>query len=225
MRERPIIFSTEMVRACLAGRKTQTRRPIKYQKPYWRFSDFRTDVASISKLTGKNTNDNVWAGFYFGPENESPGYFKCPFGRPGNRLWVRETFYIDKTPTDNDGEWAGYETELYYKADDEINPDVDVNLIKWTPSIFMPYWASRITLEIINVRVERLQEITEEDALSEGFEIGHGLDESSPFFAKGAFKKYWDSLYTKKPEYQWDANPWVWVIDFTNNPTIPRTLI
>ena len=158
--DRPILFNTQMVRAILDGKKTQTRR-----------------VAN---------RDNT---------------LYCPYGRPKDTLWVRETWAND-IPFCPNG--------ITYRADHQ-NPKGDgpANPIKWRPSIFMPRRASRIALEIIGVRLERLQEIPEPDV----------MQEAPPEFwthpdgPVGAFIKLWDSINAKRG-FGWDANPLVWVINF-----------
>ena len=183
MRERPILFNSEMVKAILEGRKTQTRRVIKPQP-----EDF--------------DGDNIlWKGRWK-PLNV------CPYGQVGDRLWVKETW----TPDIFTGK------PLWYKANGI--PDSLKN-IRWKPSIFMPRWASRITLEITGLRVERLQEITEEDTIKEGIVMNNRPFEgwywmpniystTNPIVA---FEKLWDSLNAKR-EYSWEQNPWCWVLEF-----------
>jgi len=132
---------------------------------------------------------------------------------------VRETWALIDLITGY--QWPGLIPEFnngyqpVYKA---TMSDFEDSLINsWYPSIHMPRWASRITLEILNVRIERLQEMSEYDAIKEGFAPqGHSL-------ALAYFIELWDSLYTKKPEYQWQANPWVWVIEFAPNLTEKKT--
>jgi hypothetical protein len=126
----------------------------------------------------------------------------CPYGWIGDRLWVRETW--------QQGQRNGSDLVLFYKASHEKEVDED---IKWKPSIFMPRWASRITLEITGVRVERLQEIKEKDAKAEGSPTLKGCQHT----LKGyryllSFERLWDSINGKK--YPWSSNPWVWVIKF-----------
>jgi hypothetical protein len=121
----------------------------------------------------------------------------CPYGRPGDRLWVRETW----------SQLYPYESRrVAYRADREtvVAPGV---LPWWRPSIHMPRWASRLTLEITKVRVERLKEITVKDIAAEGIQEGVGV------FAYEDFRKLWDSLNAKRG-FGWDANPWVWVVEF-----------
>lgn len=188
-KERPILFSAQMVRAILDGRKTQTRRVINPQ-PIW--------VADPS-VPFKTT------------DADPKGIINCPYGKTGDRLWVRETFcYHD-------------DLAMYlYKAD-------DVTCCKWKPSIHMPRWASRITLEIVSVRVERLQDISEKDAIAEGiskvpfrpcegwpicdgYMVGKD-DGVTGLAAKAstAYKKLWESI---NGPGSWDLNPWVWVVEF-----------
>ena len=113
---------------------------------------------------------------------------KCPHGQVGDRLWVKETWWQD---SDND---------IYYKADWQTNPRNG----KWKPSRFMPRWASRITLEITEVRVERVQEISAADCFKEGVEMYKPIQQ---------FQSLWDSLNAKRG-FGWEVNPWVWVIRF-----------
>jgi hypothetical protein len=170
--EKPILFSAPMVRAILEGRKTMTRRVVKPQP--------------------ESDQDDGHAGLIQ----------DCPYGQPGDRLWVRETFSTDGC--------ACYEPcfcpSVWYKADD-LSEDKELQP-KWCPSIFMPRWASRIILEVTGVRVERLQEITNAGALAEGIEPS-----GVPRTYVGDFAALWDSLNAKRG-YGWDTNPWVWVIGF-----------
>jgi hypothetical protein len=171
MKEQPILFKAETVRAILEGRKTQTRRIIKSQ-------------STTSEIYQRP--DELWIYTINGVGVGLP--FKCPYGQIGDRLWVRET-------------WApSYHGEdCIYRAD----PDDEIFKFtgKWKPSIFMPRWASRINLEITNVRAERLQDITEEAAQAEGCE------------SRDSFKSIWDSINGGR-SFGWDSNPWVWVIEF-----------
>ncbi len=186
MKERPILFSAPMVRALLAGTKTQTRRIIKPQH----LAFFNQDAAAML---------SDW--------NERP----LPYGQPGDRLWVRETWH--------DASSSLHSCALY-RAD-----GIDLHWGKWAPSIHMPRWASRITLEITSVRVERLQEISIEDAKAEG---AWGPDDSivqkvADYFGtdifsanpRKAFQMLWESI--NGPD-SWAANPWVWAIEFKRVP-------
>jgi len=190
-----------MVRASLEGRKTMTRRPVKPQ-PF----------SVLNNALPFQTEDGRWIWRKdWNPINETNRFeIQCPYGEPGDRLWVREM--LIPMPHDNNGFlWAHYQTggEQVLIGGPGINDGV---IWEWKQSYlsprFMPHWASRITFEIVNVRVERLQEMSEYDAIKEGFAPqGHSL-------ALAYFIELWDSLYTKKPEYQWHVNPWVWVIEF-----------
>lgn len=209
MKERPIIFSAPMVRAILSGAKTQTRRVVKPQP------DYRYGVLF--------------------PQGSSTGYSPdllagaCPFGRPGDRLWVRETWKHIEGGAIYDasgGTIDAFDPETIYRADrpNRSGP--------WISPIHMPRWASRITLEITDVRVERLQDISEADAVAEGVRRGdgkwHALDDCEAVFLdefgwfaperytrhnapRHAFREAWEII---SGPGSWDANPWVWVIEF-----------
>lgn len=182
MKERPILFNGPMVRAILSGAKTQTRRVVKGSR-------YRHEI----------NRDGVWF------EDEYGDWFKgpCPFGEPGDRLWVRETFTDVST---GDMRAQGHRP-VWYRADG--SSDADDSLCRWTPSIHMPRWASRISLEVTGVRVERLQEISEADARSEG--CPHAPVDQDWSQCRRWFQEQWLSIYG---EDSWNANPWVWVIEF-----------
>ena len=210
MKERPILFNSEMVRAILDGSKTQTRRMVKPQPiPFGEDSPFTQ--ATLKEHVGK-------------PWMPVGGVFQDawekPFGTVGDRLWVRETWGLMSfhDPTD----WCGGsikgvpESELRerYLVEHAANWNLPNESSYWRPSIHMPRWASRIDLEITAVRVERLQEITEEDALKEGCEREFKADGSVAWGAglveaKENFQDLWQSIYGN-----WDANPFVWVYEF-----------
>lgn len=178
-RERPILFNTEMVRAILDGKKTQTRRPAKERAPDpgndWRECLCR-EIAAVDVPC-------VVCEARFG---------LCPFGRVGDRLWVRET-------------WGPCAGGVCYRADeaDTVCPDGG----RWIPSIHMPRWASRITLEVTEVRVERLQSISERDAIAEGKPYGALVDPRSEYVVS------WNAIYAKDGR-GWRDNPFVWVVSF-----------
>lgn len=217
MKTRPILFSAPMVRAILEGNKTMTRRVVKPQP--------------------------LGDGPLYWPANKYKGDFlrdgDCPYGIAGDLLWVRETWTLGDgcsgDSLDDDDSWA----EIYYRADGEhclpVRHPVSAETARkhidklefleafgdgksnWRPSIHMPRWASRITLEITGVRVERLQEISRADAKAEGFwpSPHNGLESwngRSYGNAELAFRACWDSINSKK--YPWASNPWVWVIEF-----------
>lgn len=223
VKERPILFSGPMVRAILDGRKTQTRRTIKNSKRHWS-----------------------------GTENDGFGGFKlneCPYGQPGDRLWVRETWCLK-----HDGDGFVYNKDgnrdsscVWYRADGTEVVSVDGDGFSqwnqdgtakspWSPSIHMPRWASRITLEITDIRVERLNDISRDDAKAEGIErVGfseHAIDTPggeemvdlrcwrnytnprTPFGSMSqihSFASLWESI---NGEGSWDENPYVWVVEF-----------
>ena len=191
-KERPILFSAPMVRALLDGSKTQTRRVVK------RSDEWPASAIKAVMLESRGTALAVDAGrCTYGPE------LKCPHGQPGDRLWVRETYWID----DEDN-------AIIYRADKNADI-VDTNRhetgsakYNWKPSIFMPRAASRITLDITGVRVERLQDITRGDAMSEGCPF--------PNIAQGKNPRQWyEQLWNQINGHDsWAANPWVWVIEF-----------
>ncbi len=197
MKERPILFSAPMVRAILDGRKTQTRRVVK---------GVRGDNSLVLK---KSTIKKMGITTHV---MDAPKHELCPYGKTGDQLWVRETF----AKTDNKG--------IFFRADELSEADMCANEIyKWTPSIHMPRMASRIDLEITGVRVERLQNITEEDAIAEGIfkskfdkyfhSTIHPVKGTYQCWvsARQAFEMLWKSINGAD---SWDANPWVWGIEF-----------
>ncbi len=141
------------------------------------------------------------------PDGDFPFRQRCPYGKPGDRLWVRETW------THEDSWCSGVDCEqpshVYHRAT-ESYPDS----MRWRPSIFMPRWASRIDLEVVSVRVERLQEIGEDDAKAEGVEPSRaGQDERGPVKTyRTGFVRAWDTINGKRAP--WVSNPWVWVVEF-----------
>ena len=195
MKERPIIFSTDMVRAILDGRKTQTRRILKYApipEPA-RFIKWSSNEYAPQSNSGKMFLERSWR-----PR-------KCPYGQVGDRLWVRETFALDEDD----------QVVVFYRATDHETCG------PWKPSIFMPRWASRIDLQITKIKVDRVQDINEEDAITEGClntnDPSSGVDWCQGF-ARACFCNLWDSINAKRG-YGWDVNPWVWVIEFNNEFT------
>ena len=197
---KPILFSTPMVRAILDGRKTQTRRAIKY--------DFESVYSAASQ---QGIMDKVCQ---YGelPSDAIEWYAKNiakPKYKPGDVLWVRETWSRDES-----GEYV-YRTNYGTTEDDSFPP----SMFKWKPSIHMPREAARIFLRVTNVRVERLQEITPKDAWEEGCRIGNffpwekHIPELQQQCRDILFKSLWDGLNAKRG-YGWDINPWVWVYEF-----------
>jgi len=221
VKERPMIFNAEMVRAILDGRKTQTRRIMKPQPTpctlqkgghWWPSNVFKTMLHIEEEL---QNGKGGWGGLVGDA---------CPFGDVGDRIWVREA-------------WARYNIDqdshdMAYRA---TPPEDWPKEGRWRPSIHMPRWVSRITLEITGVRVERLNNISHEDAEREGIHTEvwdqtvvaknyAAEDEFFQFWSEGmphyvemnelfraSFRSLWQSIYGAE---SWQANPWVWVIEF-----------
>lgn len=190
MRERPILFSAPMVRAILGGAKTQTRRVADMDKL------IRADVRDY----GPEWDEHVWSA-------TANAHVRCPYGEPGDRLWVKETYALhhawDAHPPSAGGAAS---KRVWHRAD---APDAIDGRGRWRPSIHMPRWASRLTLEVTSVRVERLHAITEDDARAEGVEASNGAAPSG--WARHNFADLWESI--NGPE-SWEANPFVWVVGF-----------
>lgn len=213
MKERPLILNSEMVKAILDGRKTMTRRPVKNIPSWdnngkdimsWPLSEFYQATEDETNYCKKN---HFYLDVQTDVDDNSHEEIKCPFGNPGDRLWVRETWtqipFADRDGNESD--------KVIYKADDSVYFSKDAG-DKWRPSIHMPRWASRITLEIVNVRVERVQEISFEDIYAEGISLP-GIEGESVANRQSAFLAFWNSIYGKG-QYAWEKNPFVWVIEF-----------
>jgi len=193
MRERPILFSAPMVRAILAGSKTQTRRALAPDL-------FISSGGAVVRMASA------------GPATTGIREAHCPYWRePGDRLWVRETWAVGHNadhlkPSEMDvGGWR-----IHYAASEERGG------LLWRPSIHMPRWASRITLDVTGVRVERLQDISEADAVAEGApsaDLASGRECIFPHQGthRWGFRLLWESI---NGAGSWDANPWVWVLEF-----------
>ncbi len=225
MKERPIIFNDEMVRAILAGNKTQTRRvkgleainkaPDKYRLAYEQ--PFHTFEFRDNQPFDLETERHI---------------LNCPLGNPGDRLWVREIFIMESNfglgeidgyePPFKDGrptkweesfDWGKWWEQPHYRATDP-EPDLvcegkDGPACIWRPQLYMPRWASRIVLEVQEVRVERVRDITGNDARAEGC-----IETIGGNIAQKNFQELWDSISKDKPGRTWKENPWVWVITF-----------
>ncbi|HCT9112663.1 TPA: hypothetical protein OUB84_002735 [Morganella morganii] len=203
MKEHGIIFNAEMVRAILDGRKTQTRRIVKSVPTTHNFHGW-----IISSTCAKDEGKACWA-IGDSPLLKDPIRRNCTFGKIGDRLWVRETWQCGLCT----------ESTFAYKATHKPS-DLEEGwseIIKWRPSSQMPRWASRILLEITGVRVERLQDISQADAIAEGAPPNHpSIDAVSryfgfPDFPRSWFGQTWWHIYGQKG---WKSNPWVWVIEF-----------
>lgn len=243
MKTTPILFSTDMVQAILDGRKPQTRRiyklPQECDHSKFMEADWKNDP---SEFNSDKDSPEYWycslCGNGISERNNFKG-IKCPYGKPGDILWVRETFRKYYRGEDNDVldfdneiiEFAADNPEPVYLSDGdgfiEFNKDGSEKMIPWKPSIFMPKAACRIFLKITNVRVERIQDISEEDAIAEGI---------YSFTKDGQLYKYWynskgdvitwrDMPRTAVEAYKmlwiqingsdsWEANPFVWVVEF-----------
>lgn len=194
MKERPILFKGEMVRALLAGTKTQTRRVLSaYQQRFFRAA---ASVGEISDFLDTGTL-----------EENDPSYINdhCPYGQPGDRLWVKETHLNNALD--------GYPPVWFYRADSDEKPSDR----HWKPSIFCTRAASRITLEITDVRVERLNAISDADAKAEGVDgvFYHDGKGGAVPHTEGAFRKAYFRLWDKiNGPLSHMENPWVWVIAF-----------
>lgn len=206
MKEHPIIFSDEMVNSILGVRKTQTRRVIKPQP----------SGGEQFHLMGWDWSQGHCQ---FGDE-KGPIYpeIHCKYGKPGDRLWVKENWAI--------AEHVSLGVGISYPKDPETgnavmfkatykNESFPEFIPKWISSRFMPRWARRITLEIVNIRVERVQEISEKDAKVEGAPLGRvlGWGRLGMQSHREGFIELWDSINAKRG-YGWDVSPWVWVIEF-----------
>jgi hypothetical protein len=204
-----------MVRALVAGTKTQTRRVVKPQPRH--AQTLRTGVHETSADGGFDRDVRT---------------IRCPYGGPGDRLWVRETFYCDHwwagdfeatRATTNAKAIAEWRELLYYRADGE--PQFEADRPTWRSPIHMPRWASRVTLEVTGVRVERVQSISEDDARAEGVPLldysfgkayggaltGDGVSRVPLATAREAFADLWREI---NGAASWDANPWCWVLEF-----------
>ena len=239
MKERPILFSAPMVRAILEGKKTQTRRiakvppakpivlplrhPPKHDAPYF-------DSYCSEKKTPENTRgmSDRWCWWTADDRPDPLTEIRCPYGIPGDRLWVRETWGLrncESDPTD----WE--RASVVGCSEDEIREQYHLDYRAdwgpmqegcfWRPAIHMPRWASRISLDVTDVRVERLHDISEEDAKAEGVEAWmdslKGGEHYEPDARLGAypvtaFSRLWKVVNGRE---SWDANPWVWVVEFT----------
>lgn len=205
-KERPMLFSEPMVRALLEGSKTQTRRVAKF-KP----RDAGCNLSFSAMRVGHYMTGNSGSGFVLhAGAGDRTFPLICPYGQPGDRVWVRETFCLD----DN-----GREEWPIFRADGTALPQRPTTRkpARWTPSIHMPRWASRIQLEIVAVRVERLNACSDVDAVAEGIGLNPsaiGMQLTNPpgkSMALAMYSELWDSI---NGAGSWAANPWVWVIEF-----------
>lgn len=206
--ERPIIFTSDSVRAILEGRKTQTRRVMKPQPDGFTqgIPWVKDSVEIINEEFEREIKTHTKDGKLFVKK------IKCSYGQPGDTLWVRE-------------KWLKYDdnTAIYFD-------DVDETEWRWLSPMFMPRWASRITLEVVSISAERVQDISQADAKAEGadpwflagdgkkdiqngvqFSIEHCPEEKRDY--RTGYRHLWDSINAKRG-YPWESNPWVWVVEF-----------
>jgi hypothetical protein len=219
--EIPVLFQTDMVKAILEDRKTQTRRG--FNQPYY----LTNSTQSFKGMGFINGNPNQFAAS-IGSENFST-LFKCKYGKPGDLIWVRET-------------WSKIEARIIYQAEGDLSEVLEehgLDKMRWKPSIHMPKSAARIWLMVESISCERVQDISREDAIAEGIKktkstlpdkkeawSNYSLEEDdSPYYfnPKHSFQSLWESINGKK---SWNSNPWVWVIKFrvlskTGYPSIP----
>lgn len=246
VRERPILFLGPMVQAILDDRKTETRRVIKPQPG--------------GKVVSFDSTDGQWY-------SRSDGRYidwlhRCPFGQPGDRLWVREAWkvvswdeegnvqcFYKASPditwcapmaasndpwVDDPCDWTQHDYDKHVRRlpsfreiDDPeseygMRCEFDASELSWRPSIHMPRWASRITLEVVAVRVERVQDISEEDAVAEGVDAVslNDVPRQATWSRRQDFAQLWNSINAKRG-FGWDTNPWVWVIEFKTIREVP----
>jgi len=248
MRERPILFSGPMISAILSGAKTQTRRIVRPQiEPFVqqtadRWPQKHAEPYLDSYCSERQTETNprgmsvLWC-WWTRDDRQGPVVARCPYGVPGDRLWVRETFRPTRFPgkpivgihyaADQDplrGCLIELRSGQRYTFPDDAGPDEqwpEGVACKTRPSIFLPRWASRITLEVTEVRVQRLQEISEDDAEAEGVEdlSGgseqwkiYGTDCSTTRDVRESYRSLWDVINSKRAP--WASNPWVWALTF-----------
>jgi len=189
-----ITFNADMVKVSLAGNKRQTRRPLKNQP---------LEHADTPRMFA----NGKWL-FHYNNETE----YVCPYGKVGDTLWVRETFQVGLCTKSSIAYRATHNPSDLEEGQDEI--------IKWKSPIHMPQWASRISLKITDIRIEKIQNVSECGAQAEGakpsFKDEFGIVHTQPSYRDGFILNIWNKIYhdKHKPEFSWNENPWVWVIDF-----------
>jgi len=231
LRERPILFSEAEVLATLAGRKTQLRRVVNPQPP--------ADAEAVGANSCEGPEGPAWFWWkgnrdernFWPPTTGGANSIHCPFGQPGDQMWLRETWaLVHNWEEDGIDDWEGAipkdrpispSAQVWHKAGHLRSSDtVEDRGFRWRPSIHMPRWASRLTLEITNIRVERVQEISEEDARAEGV-LGESVECDVAADPPGQiafvtryrqpYMRLWDSI---NGVGSWVSDPWVWAITF-----------
>ena len=203
MKARPILFSGPKVRAILDGRETQTRRIVKL--PPGRYGYYHDDGSAEWEFAPIDADGDC----IHAPSTR----VRSPYGKPGDRLWVKEVW------GQANGVWEDWEYHrgtpdralpIVYRAD---NPTHGSDDEYWRSPIYMPRWASRITLEVACVWVERVQDISVDDAEAEGYDCS-GMQPACDDAARMWFRTLWDDIHSKHPERMWQANPYVWAVEF-----------
>lgn len=218
--ERPILFSAAMVRAILEGRKTQTRRVMELRSKKLLADGYSKQPYDVLPMPNpRKPNGREWVTLSKKtPEGNKGLVIRCRYGQPGDHLWVRETICVENGASNSEIECGHF----CYKADDIHGLWTKENGYRTIPAIHTFRWMSRITLEIVNVRVERVQSITREDAISEGISNVWKWDSKmdSIYFSRGVLNPYvanfsvlWDEINEKRG-FGWESNPWVWVVTF-----------
>jgi hypothetical protein len=232
------LFSAEMVRAILAGRKTQTRRVVKPQPWEYPFGGPEMYQPTVIRKGFEEAGDEIYG--IYGLDGEWG--VRCPYGQPGDLLWVREAHRIlddpaarfaDEPETPPHPDFGSYDAGVAirrgengerlvvdYRADGGHGRIRDrMGKPQWKPSIHMPRWACRLTLRVTDVRVERVQEISRDDSRAEGLKHANAHQIGKTYYAPGwvedprdAFARLWDSINAKRAP--WESNPWVWVVEF-----------
>lgn len=233
MKERGIIFSAPMVRALLAGTKTQTRRMLKVQPTRSDVTLHHTSTRTASGLlefTARDRRGQAVHAFHV-DKHSVIAEAVCPYGAPGDRLWVREThcrFVVGEGMDRPVPECVAYRATTAedgtFDYVDTRGQETSLKVTKWTPAIHMPRWASRILLEVTEVRAERLHEITREDAIAEG--CGSGELQDGTINGEPGRVAFFDPVYEYahlwaaiNGDDSWKANPWVWAVSFTRVET------
>lgn len=221
MKDHSILYNSPMVRAILSGQKTQTRRVVNPQpKNGWQI-ETPPVFGRITSPHSKRGKFGVFIRRGVGTDFPEIDLIPCPYGQPGDRLWVRETWAKNEGSAGGFCYRADHSGACAYEAHDLAKGLVTHKVSKWKPSIHMPRAASRITLEITGVRVEKLKDIAEEDARAEGCKAAcPTMDESyAPIYTyREGYAQLWESI---NGAGSWEANPWVWTIDFRRIQPLP----
>lgn len=212
-----ISFRDDYIRSILNGRKTISVKPINPQPPEW--------ATFLNHCTGYNIDMKIVPWYMYQwcePEKNPPAplkrwpdshYIPCPYGRPGDSLCVQETWRVRGG---KEYEYQKHQPSVVYKASADITDSV---CSEWNKAIMMPAWASRMSIKITDLRVKRIQDLTEEEAIAEGVDdlSMENLPRQATFSRKTDFKQIWHRMYRAR-NLQWEKNPWVWVLSFEKMP-------